>query len=213
MKGLVAASFLLLLLVSGCTTSYVPDDLQDRTPEENAGERIVYEKDGEIIDPDQRLPDSMRPGMQWLKENTPADAVIMSWWDYGHAIRAYAEREPVVDAPSREALTTTVSKHLGKDPGEIECDGCIPHGELQEIARLLLTEDDSEAVSIMEKYGATYLYIHMEDEAKSVAMFIILEEEQRPRGGTVLGRALTGEAIEGFALAYEDDISRIYVLL
>jgi hypothetical protein len=213
MKWLLAASLLLLLLVSGCTTIYVADDIQDRVPGENAGERIVYEKDGVMIDPDQRLPDSMRPGMEWLKGNTPADAVIMSWWDYGHAIRAYAEREPVVDAPSREALTTTVSKHLGKDPAEIECDGCISHEVLQEVARLLLTEDDSEATGIMEKYNATYLYIHTEDEDKSVALFIVLGEDERPLGSTILGRALTGEAIEGFELAYEDEVSRIYVLL
>ncbi|UCD03182.1 MAG: hypothetical protein JSV63_00920, partial [Candidatus Aenigmatarchaeota archaeon] len=176
------------------------------------GEKIVYEKDGETIDPDQILPDAMRPGMEWIRENTPADAVIMSWWDYGHAIRAYAGREPVVDAPSREALTTTVSKHLGKDPDEIECEECVPHEMLQEIAGLLLTEDDSQAVTIMEKYGATYLYIHQEDEAKSVALFIVLGEEQRPLGDTVLGRALTGEIIEGFELVYEDYVSAVYAL-
>ncbi len=204
----MAAAFLFLLLTSGCATQ-----TPGMTDDVLGGERIVYEKDGEIIDPDQMLPDSMRPGMEWLKENTPEDAVIMSWWDYGHAIRAYAEREPVVDAPSREALTTTVSKHLGKDPGEIECPECVEHEMLQEIAELLLTESDARAAQLTKKYGASYLYVHHDDEDKSVAMFIILDEEQRPLENTVLGKSLTGEAMEGFEFAYEDDFCTIYGLL
>ncbi len=212
MYGRLMPALLVLLLVSGCATTETletPPEIPEDIP---GGERIVYEKDGEIIDPGQVMPDSMRPGMQWLKENAPEDAVIMSWWDYGHAIRAYGEREPVVDAPSREALTTTVSKHLGKDPDEVECDDCIAHEKLQEIAGLLLTEDASEAVRIMEKYGADYLYVQTEDEAKSVAFFIVLGEERRPLDDTVLGRALTGDAIEGFSLVYEDYVSMVYML-
>ncbi len=203
----LAAVLLILLLVSGCTAVQTPaqGDVQ-------GGEKIVYEKNGEIIDPDQVLPDSMRPGMEWLKENTPADAVIMSWWDYGHAIRAYAEREPVVDAPSKEALTTTVSKHLGKDPDEVECDDCIEHEKLQEVAEVFLTESDARTAELMEKHGATYLYVHREDEDKSFAMFIILDEEKIPIESTVLGKALAGEPIEGFSLVYEDGVCVIYKL-
>jgi hypothetical protein len=154
----------------------------------------------------------MRPGMEWLHENTPADTMIMSWWDYGHAIRAYAEREPVVDAPSKESLTTTVAKHLGKDPEEIDCDDCVDHEMLQEIAELLLTESDSRAAELMEDYGAGYLYVNREDEDKSGAMFIILEEDERPLENSVLGKALTGESIEGFSLVYEDNLCIIYKL-
>ncbi len=203
----LAVILIALLLLSGCTTQ-----TPDMTNDVPGGEKIVYEKDGEIIDPDQILPDSMRPGMEWINENTLPDSVIMSWWDYGHAIRAYAEREPVVDAPSREALTTTVSKHIGKDPGDIECDTCVEHAMLQEIAELLLTESDARAGGLMSEYNASYLYIHKEDDDKSVAMFIILGEEQRALENTVLGKALTGELIEGFSLAYEDDVCTIYKL-
>ena len=35
--------------------------------------------------------------MQWLKENTPEDAVIASWWDYGYWITTLAERKTLVD--------------------------------------------------------------------------------------------------------------------
>ena len=35
--------------------------------------------------------------MQWLRENTPEDAVIMSWWDYGYWISTLAERKTLAD--------------------------------------------------------------------------------------------------------------------
>ena len=36
-------------------------------------------------------------GMQWLKENTPDDAVIASWWDYGYWISTLGERKTLAD--------------------------------------------------------------------------------------------------------------------
>ena len=35
--------------------------------------------------------------MQWLRENTPEDAVIASWWDYGYWISTLAERKTLAD--------------------------------------------------------------------------------------------------------------------
>jgi len=35
--------------------------------------------------------------MQWLRENTPEDAVIASWWDYGYWISTIAERKTLAD--------------------------------------------------------------------------------------------------------------------
>jgi len=35
--------------------------------------------------------------MQWLRENTPEDAVIASWWDYGYWISTLAERKTLSD--------------------------------------------------------------------------------------------------------------------
>jgi len=154
----------------------------------------------------------MRPGLDWLKQNTPENARIMSWWDYGHAIRAYSEREPVVDAPSKESLVTTVSKHLGNSPDEMECPGCVPHEILRDVASLLLTKDTNHAVEIMNKYNAVYLYVHSDDRIKKGAFFIILEQEQDSISETLLGNALTGDLEAGFDLVYEDSIAFIYRL-
>jgi len=35
--------------------------------------------------------------MQWLRENTPEDAVIASWWDYGYWISTLADRKTLAD--------------------------------------------------------------------------------------------------------------------
>jgi len=35
--------------------------------------------------------------MQWVRENTPEDAVIAAWWDYGYWISTLAERKTLAD--------------------------------------------------------------------------------------------------------------------
>jgi len=35
--------------------------------------------------------------MRWLKENTPEDAVVASWWDYGYWISTLGERKTLAD--------------------------------------------------------------------------------------------------------------------
>ena len=35
--------------------------------------------------------------MQWLKQNTPKDAVVASWWDYGYYITTLGERKTLAD--------------------------------------------------------------------------------------------------------------------
>ena len=35
--------------------------------------------------------------MSWIKENTPSDSVIFSWWDYGYWIQTLSERTTLAD--------------------------------------------------------------------------------------------------------------------
>ncbi|CAD6190480.1 unnamed protein product [Caenorhabditis auriculariae] len=41
--------------------------------------------------------DDFREAYYWLRQNTPEDAKIMSWWDYGYQITAIANRTVIVD--------------------------------------------------------------------------------------------------------------------
>jgi dolichyl-diphosphooligosaccharide--protein glycosyltransferase len=80
--------------------------------------------------------------LAYLKENTPENAVIMTWWDYGYWILDLAERTPVVD------------------------NGYRPDDRLRDIARAYCTNQDSEAIEVMQKYGASYLIFAKADIAK-----------------------------------------------
>lgn len=45
----------------------------------------------------QHIIDDYREAYQWLRQNTPKDAKIMSWWDYGYQIGGMADRPTLVD--------------------------------------------------------------------------------------------------------------------
>ncbi|RKO98836.1 hypothetical protein CXG81DRAFT_15376 [Caulochytrium protostelioides] len=43
------------------------------------------------------LIDDFREAYSWLRQNTPADAKILAWWDYGYQITGMANRTTIVD--------------------------------------------------------------------------------------------------------------------
>ncbi|KAI1006285.1 Dolichyl-diphosphooligosaccharide--protein glycosyltransferase subunit [Podosphaera aphanis] len=45
----------------------------------------------------QHIIDDYREAYQWLRQNTPEDSKIMSWWDYGYQIGGMADRPTLVD--------------------------------------------------------------------------------------------------------------------
>merc|ERR1711939_677384 len=48
-------------------------------------------------DGSQHIIDDYREAYYWLRQNTPDDAKIMSWWDYGYQIGGMADRPTLVD--------------------------------------------------------------------------------------------------------------------
>lgn len=48
-------------------------------------------------DGSQHIIDDYREAYQWLRQNTPDNAKIMSWWDYGYQIGGMADRPTLVD--------------------------------------------------------------------------------------------------------------------
>ena len=49
--------------------------------------------------------------MEWIKNNTPKDAVIASWWDYGYWISTLGERASIAD---NSTLITQIIQNLAK---------------------------------------------------------------------------------------------------
>jgi dolichyl-diphosphooligosaccharide---protein glycosyltransferase len=48
-------------------------------------------------DGSQHIIDDYREAYYWLRQNTPSNAKIMSWWDYGYQIGGMADRPTLVD--------------------------------------------------------------------------------------------------------------------
>lgn len=51
----------------------------------------------QLPDGSQHIIDDFREAYYWLRKNTPEDAKIMSWWDYGYQIGGMADRTTLVD--------------------------------------------------------------------------------------------------------------------
>ena len=48
-------------------------------------------------DGSQHIIDDYREAYYWLRMNTPEDAKVMAWWDYGYQIGGMADRTTLVD--------------------------------------------------------------------------------------------------------------------
>ena len=50
-----------------------------------------------LADGSQHIIDDYREAYYWLRQNTPENAKVMSWWDYGYQIGGMADRPTLVD--------------------------------------------------------------------------------------------------------------------
>jgi len=62
-------------------------------------------------DGSQHIIDDFREAYYWLRQNTPENSVVMSWWDYGYQIAGMADRATLVDNNTwnNSKLTTYLS--------------------------------------------------------------------------------------------------------
>jgi len=72
--------------------------------------------------------------LEWIKNNTPKDAVIAAWWDYGYWIQTIAERASLAD-------NSTVATHI-----------------IQNIAKMLLDNPD-DAWNTLNEMQADYVLV------------------------------------------------------
>lgn len=83
---LINVVFLLITFVSHCTyitsTAYSSPSVVLASRNQDGSQHII---------------DDFREAYYWLRENTPKDSVVMSWWDYGYQIAGFADRPTLVD--------------------------------------------------------------------------------------------------------------------
>lgn len=83
---LINTTFLLLIFVLHCTWV---------TSSAYSSPSVVLSS--RQADGSQNIIDDFREAYYWLRQNTPENAVVMSWWDYGYQIAGFADRPTLVD--------------------------------------------------------------------------------------------------------------------
>jgi asparagine N-glycosylation enzyme membrane subunit Stt3 len=76
--------------------------------------------------------------LDWMGKSLPADARVMSWWDYGHWTNFFARRASVIR-----------NEHAS-----------IPM--IQDVAHAFIMANETEAMEIMQKYDSKYLLVDSE---------------------------------------------------
>lgn len=157
----------------------------------------------------------MRNGLDWIGNNTPDNATFLCWWDYGHMIKGYAERESVVRNPSEQILESV------GDPSSItEFD---PHARIVDVATALTTSNLTEMFEIVEKYDVTHVMVCSDDLGKVVWFYRIaglnetdyvsgFEHDQvfTEEGKQTMIAKLLENRDTGFTLIYEDEEIKVY---
>ena len=129
--------------------------------------------------------DAMVNSMYWVKNNTAENAVMTSWWDFGHLFAAKADRGVTFDGGSQnnaraywvgkalftsnEALSAGILKMLATsgDSGYTTLESYTNNtGKTVEIMDKILVTDKANAENIMiSQYGLT------SDQAKNVSQY------------------------------------------
>ncbi len=75
---------------------------------------------------------------KWIKENTPEDAIIGTWWDPGHMIAGYAERRNFADG----AHCPNTCKYTMND-------------RIVDLGKIMATSDENISLRLIQKYRGT----------------------------------------------------------
>ncbi len=81
--------------------------------------------------------DNWYDSLTHIKMDSSRDAIITSWWDYGHAFKAISDRGVTFDGASQN------------------------NPDAHWVARMLLTEDETEAITILNKLDCGYHWVYV----------------------------------------------------
>lgn len=154
-------------LIGGKPTTFYDVEYKWKGTTYQAGS--IRKVEGELAPHNEKFSDMMA----WIKENTPNDAVVLSWWDYGHYIRLFASRETVVSdiCEAQTCLDTYAgdrSKIFRFDPAE----------KVEDVARFF-TSNEEEAYPIAQKYGVDYVIVSYDEFGKSGGINHIADDNLR----------------------------------
>jgi len=161
---------------------------------------------------------AMRSALEWIRDSTSLNSIVLCWWDYGHSIQGFTGRGSVLLGPSR-SIEDTIA-----DPSSI--GDWEDEARVKKVAEALVATDINVTIGIMEDLGAEYLLTNRRDTTDiSYAFFRAAGLDTTDylkwsAGGafsdpTALGRLTliyriwAGETVPGLELEYSDIDMRI----
>lgn len=81
-----------------------------------------------------QYPHDWLQALVWMRDNTPEDAVVVSWWDYGYWIETVANRTTLADGATMNTR------------------------QISQIARVMMY-NQSDSIPILKKYNATHIIV------------------------------------------------------
>lgn len=129
------------------------------------------------------MPPEWYDALVWLRDEPSNGGMVTAWSDYGHWIQY----------------------ETGKEPNYLNGPGGIG------VAKLFLTEDDTEAQGLLKELDTQYLVI---DEAtmgyKAYALEIVAADGSKETDNSLGNRLLDGASVPYLQLAYESTSIKIY---
>lgn len=86
------------------------------------------------------ISEGWKKALSWLKENSPENSVVASWWDYGSWINTLSGKSTIIDE-----------------------DHYIPYWIYLMARHVMLGQTENEALEFLKSHGATHLIISAED--------------------------------------------------
>jgi len=160
----------------------------------------------------------MRTGLDWIRNSTPEDAVFLCWWDYGHMIKGYAERNVILRNPSHEWIIMVAE---GWRSQVTEFDS---NEKIVDVANALTTSNSTETKLIMERYGASYVVVYEDEYVVAKAGWMCKVAGLDPlnyttptsplaftdSGKEMMISRLLDNRDSGFTLVYQDSVMKVY---
>jgi dolichyl-diphosphooligosaccharide---protein glycosyltransferase len=100
--------------------------------------------------------DDFREAYYWLRQNTPQDAVVMSWWDYGYQIAGMADRPTLVD---NNTWNNSTSSPINGLPLVIFITVPLPLTAHIATVGKALSSSEEKAYPIMLKHDVSYVLV------------------------------------------------------
>ena len=101
------------------------------------------------------VPEDWRRALEWIRKNTPGDAVIAAWWDYGHWINAVGQRANIVDGEPVPQRVHQMARHLFCAENEEEV---LDYLEKHRASHVLITSRDIRNHTTISYVGSEGVY-------------------------------------------------------